>query len=201
MGGVLVDEVEAARSGGDDVGVLDLAEGSHDGGAEARGGFRLLIVRRWGRTSAGAEVAGGRGRTGLPIGVVGREEELVDNGAVEAGGGDLSGGGEGAADGGGEAAEDFAGAAEADFGLGGVDVDVDFFGGNRQIQHDYRESAGRHDASVSLADSGGEEPVADPAPVDEEGDVGAGGALEVGLRDEAVDAEGFSGREFDEFVD
>ena len=129
VGGVLVDEIEAAGPGGDDVGAVDLAERTHDGGAEAGGG--LCMVVGWdvgGRSAACAQVATLGRRACLPAGAVGREEELVDDWAVEAGGGDFGGGGEGAADGGGEAAEDFAGAAEADLGLGGVDVDVDFLG-------------------------------------------------------------------------
>ena len=82
-----------------------------------------------------------------------------------------------------------------------MDVDVDFLGGNGQVQHEHREAAGGHDAAVGLADGGGEEAVADPAAVDEEGDVGARGPLEVGLGDEAVDAESLAGRELDKLVD
>ena len=202
VGGVLVDEIEAAGPGGDDVGAVDLAERTHDGGAEAGSGFRSVVGWDVGRRSAAcAQVASLGRRAYLPAGAVGREEELVDDWAIEAGGGDFSGGGEGSADGGGEAAEDFAGAAEADFGLGGVDVDVDFLGRDGQVQHDHGEAAGGHDAAVGLADGGGEEAVADPAAVDEKGDVGSGRALEVGLGDEAVNAEGLAGREFDELVD
>ena len=82
-----------------------------------------------------------------------------------------------------------------------MDVDVDFLGGNGQVQHEHREAAGGHDAAVGLADGGGEEAVADPAAVDEEGDVGSGRALKVGLGDEAVDAESLAGRELNELVD
>ena len=202
VGGVLVDEIEAAGSGGDDVGVVDLAERAHDRRAETGGGFRSVVGRDVGRRSAaGAQVASLRRSACFPAGPVGREVELVDDGAVEAGGGDFGGGRQGATDGGGEAAEDFAGAAEADLGLGGVDVDVDFLGRNGQVEHDHGEAAGGHDAAVGLADGGREEAVADPATVDEEGDIGAGRALEVGLRDEAVNAKGLAGREFDELVD
>ena len=202
VGGVLVDEIEATGTGGDDVGAVDLAERTHDGGAEAGGGLCMVVGWDVGRRSAACAQVATRGRSAcLPAGAVGREEELVDDWAVEAGGGDFGGGGEGSADSGGEAAEDFAGAAEADLGLGGMDVDVDFLGGNGQVQHDHGEATGGHDAAVGLAYGGGEEAVADPAAVDEKGDVGSGRALEVGLGDEAVDAEGLAGRELDELVD
>jgi hypothetical protein len=86
--------------------------------------------------------------------------------------------------------------AEADFGLGGVDVDVDFVRGHFEEEQDDGEGGGRNDVAVGLNDGVNDEAVADEALVDEDVDGIAVEFLESGAGDEARDAEeaGVGGR-------
>ena len=82
-----------------------------------------------------------------------------------------------------------AGLAEADLGLGGMDVDVDLLRGHLEEEQDDGEAGGRDDVAVGLGEGVQDEPVADEAVIDEDVDGVAVEALQLGLGDEAGDAE------------
>ena len=82
-----------------------------------------------------------------------------------------------------------AGLAEADLGLGGVDVDVDLLRRHLEEEQDDRERGGRDDVAIGLGERVQDEPVADQAAVDEDVDGVAIELLQLGLGDEAGDAE------------
>ncbi len=82
-----------------------------------------------------------------------------------------------------------AGLAEADFGFGGVDVDVDLLRGHLEEEKDDGEGCGRDDVAVGLGERVEDELVADEALVDEDVDGVAVELLQLGLGDEAGDAE------------
>ena len=105
----------------------------------------------------------------------------------EAGGG--AGLHEGGADGVADEVVDEARLAEADFGLGGVDVDVDLLRGHLEEEQDDGERGGRDDVAVGLGEGVEDEAVADEALVDEDVDGVAIELLQLGLGDEAADAE------------
>ncbi len=69
---------------------------------------------------------------------------------------------------------DEAGLAEADFGLGGMDVDVDFLRRHLEEEQDYRVRRGWKDVAVGFAERVEDELVADEALVDEDVDGVAG---------------------------
>ena len=105
----------------------------------------------------------------------------------EAGGG--AGLHEGGADGVADEVVDEGGLAEADFGLGRVDVDVDLLRGHLEEEEDYGERCWRDDVAVGVGERVEDELVADEALVDEDVDGVAIELLELGLGDEAGDAE------------
>ena len=108
------------------------------------------------------------------------------------GGGEAGGGAglhEGGADGVADEVVDEAGLAEADFGLGGVDVDVDLLRGHLEEEEDDGEDGGRDDVAVGLGEGVEDELVADEALVDEDVDGVAIELLQLGLGDEAGEAE------------
>ncbi len=108
-------------------------------------------------------------------------------GSGEAGGG--AGLHEGGADGVADEVVDEAGLAEADFGFGGVDVDVDLLRGHLEEEKDDGEGGGWKDVAVGLAERVEDELVADEALVDEDVDGVAIEFLQLGLGDEAGEAE------------
>ena len=113
-------------------------------------------------------------------------------GRVVQGGGEAGGGAglhERGADGVADEVVDEAGLAEADFGLGGVDVDVDLLRRHLEEEEDDRERGGRDDVAVGLGERVEDELVADEAVVDEDVDGVAIELLQLGLGDEAGDAE------------
>jgi hypothetical protein len=79
--------------------------------------------------------------------------------------------------------------AEADFGFCGVDVDVDLLRGHLEEEKDDGEAGGREDVAVGLAEGVEDELVADEALVDEDVDGVAIEFLQLGLGDEAGEAE------------
>ena len=84
---------------------------------------------------------------------------------------------------------DEAGLAEADFGFGGMDVDVDLLRRHLEEEEDDGIGGGREDVAVGLGERVEDELVADEALVDEDVDGVAIEFLQLGLGDEAGDAE------------
>ncbi len=113
-------------------------------------------------------------------------------GAGGEGGGEAGGGArlhERGADGVADEVVDEAGLAEADFGLGGMDVDVDLLRRHLEEEQDDGVGGGRDDVAVGLGERVEDELVADEALVDEDVDGVAIELLQLGLGDEAGDAE------------
>ena len=84
---------------------------------------------------------------------------------------------------------DEAGLAEADLGLGGMDVDVDLLRRHLEEEKDDGEGGGWEDVAVGLGEGVEDELVADEALVDEDVDGVAIEFLQLGLGDEAGEAE------------
>ena len=113
-------------------------------------------------------------------------------GAAGEGGGEAGGGTrlhERGADGVADEVVDEAGLAEADLGLGGMDVDVDLLRGHLEEEQDDGKDGGRNDVAVGLGERVQDELVADEALVDEDVDGVAIELLQLGLGDEAGEAE------------
>ncbi len=84
--------------------------------------------------------------------------------------------------------------AEADLGLGGMHVDVHFFGRHfKEEQHD-RKAGGRNDVAIGLGDGVQQQAVADEPLVDEDVDGIAIELLQFGLGIEAAERAGCPGR-------
>ena len=79
--------------------------------------------------------------------------------------------------------------AKTDFGLGGVNVDVDFFGRHFKEQQNDGKAGGRNDVAIGLGDGVQQEAVADEALVDEDVDGIAVELLQFGLGVEAGEAQ------------
>ena len=126
-------------------------------------------------------------------GLTSSRSELAE--AVRAAGerGGEAGGGTGlherGADGVADEVVDEAGLAEADFGLGGVDVDVDLLRRHLEEEQDDGVRGGWEDVAVGLVEGVEDELVADEALVDEDVDGVAIEFLQLGLGDEAGEAE------------
>ncbi len=84
---------------------------------------------------------------------------------------------------------DEAGLAETDFGLGGMNVDVDFLRRHLEEEQDDGEGCGWKDVAIGFAERVEDELVADEALVDEDVDGVAIEFLQLGFGDEAGDAE------------
>ena len=113
-------------------------------------------------------------------------------GAAGEGGGEAGGGAglhEGGAHGVADEVVDEAGLAETDFGLCGVDVDVDLLRGHLEEEQDDGKAGWWEDVAVGLAEGVEDELVADEALVDEDVDGVAIEFLQLGLGDEAGEAE------------
>ena len=132
------------------------------------------------------------------VGSAGEGADVEEEGAEAAREGRLEGGGEAGggaglhergADGVADEVVDEAGLAEADFGLGGMDVDVDLLRGHFEEEQDDGERGGRDDVAVGLGEGVEDEAVADEAVVDEDVDGVAVELLQLGLGDEAGEAE------------
>jgi hypothetical protein len=77
-----------------------------------------------------------------------------------------------------EGREDLAFVGKANFGLGRVHVHVHFPRVQKNVDRPHPVAAGRDDPHVGGLDGGVEAPVLNPAPVNEEGQVVAGGAVQ-----------------------
>ena len=144
-----------------------------------------------GRSADGRVLRSGLGSPGSGLTSI-MSEELRSVRAAGEGGGEAGGGtglNEGGADGVAEEVVDEGGLAEADLGLGGMDVDVDLFGGHLEKEQDDGEAGGRKDVAVGLGEGVEDEAIADEAAVDEDVDRVAVEFLELGFGDEAGDAE------------
>ena len=84
---------------------------------------------------------------------------------------------------------DEAGLAETDFGLGRMNVDVHLLRGHLQKQQHHGEAGGRKDVAVGLAECVEDQLVTDEALIDEDVDGVAIEFLQLGLGDEAGEAE------------
>ena len=82
-----------------------------------------------------------------------------------------------------------AGLTEADFGLGGMNVDVDLLRGHLEVEEGDGKGCRWKDVAVGLGDGVEDELVADEALVDEDVDGVAIELLQLGLGDEAGEAE------------
>ena len=83
---------------------------------------------------------------------------------------------------------DEAALAEANLCLGGVDVDVDLLRGHLEEEQDDREGCWRDDVAIGFGEGVEDETVADEAAVDEDVDGVAVELLQLGLGDEAAEA-------------
>ena len=199
MGGMLVDDEQAFRGLGQDVGALQLPQNGEFGKTPAGVGEIGAPGGRERRWAAGLGM--------IPTGSGGSSENrsAVLGSWTGRAGGDLPGGGEllaagqlgglqGLADRGQDQGVDPAAVFETHLGLGRVDVDIHLLGRGLQVHDKDRMAPPGQQSLIGLAHGPGQQPVADDAAVDQEELILGGGDVVIRAGDETGDPQSRSGQ-------